>query len=56
LIKSSGHGLSTARSRHPGGVNVWMCDGSVRFIDDSISLATWRAIATRSGNEVTGDF
>ena len=55
-LSSSGHGLSTARSRHPSGVNVWMCDGSVRFVDDSISLATWRAIATRSGGEVTGDF
>ncbi len=26
--RSSGHGLSTARSRHVGGVNAWYCDGS----------------------------
>ena len=50
----SGHGLSTARSRHTGGVNVWLCDGSVRFVNNSISLATWRSLATRSGAEVLG--
>src|SRR5262245_46871389 len=49
LTRSSGHGLSTARSRHPGGVNALLCDGSVRFIADSIDLATWRALATRAG-------
>lgn len=54
--RSSGHGLSTARSRHTGGVNVWFCDGSVRFIKDSISMAIWRALATRSGGEVVGDY
>jgi prepilin-type processing-associated H-X9-DG protein len=56
LTRSSGHGLSTARSRHPGGVNVWMCDGAVRFIADDIPLTTWRALATRRGDEVLGDF
>jgi prepilin-type N-terminal cleavage/methylation domain-containing protein/prepilin-type processing-associated H-X9-DG protein len=41
-----------ARSYHPGGVNVCFSDGSVRFIKDSISLVTWRALGTRSGGEV----
>lgn len=50
-IRSTGHGLSTARSRHTGGVNVWFCDGSVRFISDNIDLGTWRALATREGGE-----
>jgi prepilin-type N-terminal cleavage/methylation domain-containing protein/prepilin-type processing-associated H-X9-DG protein len=53
---ATGHGLSTARSRHSGGVNLWMMDGSVRFVADSISLATWRAISTRASGEVFGDF
>lgn len=52
LTRSSGHGLSTARSKHIGGVNVWFCDGSTRFIANGISLRTWRALATRSGGEV----
>jgi prepilin-type N-terminal cleavage/methylation domain-containing protein/prepilin-type processing-associated H-X9-DG protein len=52
----SGIGFYSARSRHPGGVNVGFCDGSVRFIKDSISLQTWYALATRSGGEViSGD-
>jgi len=41
-----------ARSYHPGGVNVGFCDGSVRFIKDSIALTTWKAVGTRSGGEV----
>jgi len=39
-------------SRHPGGVNLLLGDGSVRFIKDSIDLATWRALGTRSGSEI----
>ncbi len=38
-------------SRHPGGVNMLMGDSSVRFVKDSISLPTWRAIGTRNGGE-----
>ncbi len=55
-LSSTGHGLSTARSQHTGGVNVMLCDGSVRFVRDSIDLTTWRSLATRSGGEVLGDY
>ena len=41
-----------ARSRHSGGVNAAMCDGSVRFMKDSISLPTWRALSTSQGGEI----
>jgi prepilin-type N-terminal cleavage/methylation domain-containing protein/prepilin-type processing-associated H-X9-DG protein len=41
-----------ARSRHPGGVNVALCDGSGRFVADSILLSTWRALTTAQGGEV----
>jgi prepilin-type N-terminal cleavage/methylation domain-containing protein/prepilin-type processing-associated H-X9-DG protein len=41
-------------SYHPGGVNVCLCDGSVRFVQDSISLTTWRALGTRNVGEVLG--
>jgi prepilin-type N-terminal cleavage/methylation domain-containing protein/prepilin-type processing-associated H-X9-DG protein len=40
-----------ARSRHHGGVNVAMADGSVRFVVDGIDLATWRAMGTRDNGE-----
>ena len=49
-------GFKAARSRHPGGVNVLMGDGAVRFVGDSVDLDTWRALATRSGGEVLGQF
>jgi len=35
-----------ARSSHPGGVNVYFADGSVRFAQNGIDLAVWRAWAT----------
>jgi len=35
-----------ARSRHPGGVVAGMCDGSIRFVTDSIALPAWRALST----------
>jgi len=41
-----------ARSRHPGGVNVALVDGSVRFASDSVDLEAWRALGSRNGGEV----
>lgn len=46
-------GMATARSNHPGGVNALFADGSARFVKDSVSLAVWRAYATKAGGEVT---
>jgi len=46
-----GIGFYDARSRHPGGVNVAMTDGSVKFIKDSIAITAWYALSTRSGGE-----
>ncbi|MCL4204161.1 MAG: DUF1559 domain-containing protein [Pirellulaceae bacterium] len=40
-----------ARSRHPGGVNLLLCDGSVRFVGNTIELDTWRALGSRDGGE-----
>jgi prepilin-type N-terminal cleavage/methylation domain-containing protein/prepilin-type processing-associated H-X9-DG protein len=44
-------GTSPPTSLHAGGVNVGMCDGSVRFIRESLNLYTWWSIGTRAGNE-----
>jgi prepilin-type N-terminal cleavage/methylation domain-containing protein/prepilin-type processing-associated H-X9-DG protein len=41
-----------ASSRHPGGVNLLLGDGSVRFIKQTMNLNTWRALGTISGGEV----
>lgn len=39
-------------SDHPEGVNVAMCDGSTRFLSDSVTFVPYRATFTRSGGEV----
>ena len=38
-----------ARSRHPGGVNTLLCDGSVRFVKNSINLYTWQSLCSSQG-------
>lgn len=42
----------TARSYHPGGVNVLFGDGRVQFIKSTISYPIWRALGTIAGGEV----
>ena len=39
-------------SRHPGGANVLMCDGSVKFLKDSINMQTLWALGTRAASEI----
>jgi prepilin-type N-terminal cleavage/methylation domain-containing protein/prepilin-type processing-associated H-X9-DG protein len=41
-----------ARSRHPGGVNVTFGDGSVKFIKNTVNLATWKALSSTQGGEI----
>jgi len=45
-------GVFAARSRHPGGVNTLLMDGSVRFVHDATNLAVWRALATRNRGDI----
>jgi len=52
---SGTNGQQAARSRHTGGVNAVLCDGSVRFFSNTTSLANWQAMGTPSGGEVVSN-
>jgi prepilin-type N-terminal cleavage/methylation domain-containing protein len=45
-------GLLSARSFHAGGVNLAICDGSVRFVNDAVDRRLWRALGTRHGRDL----
>ena len=45
------HATSNFRSDHPGGGNFLYGDGSVKFIQDSVDLNTYRALSTIQGGE-----
>lgn len=49
-------GLYAFRSVHTGGGIFAMCDGSARFISDTISYDVYRALGSRAGSEVLGEF
>ena len=44
------------RSQHPGGANGAFCDGSARFLNETMQLQTLAAICTRAGGELVDDF
>jgi prepilin-type N-terminal cleavage/methylation domain-containing protein/prepilin-type processing-associated H-X9-DG protein len=44
--------FANTSSLHPGGVNVMMADGSVRFVKSTISQNIWWALGTRANGEV----
>lgn len=46
------YSMYASRSRHPGGVQAAMCDGSVHFIENNIDITVWRAMSTTSGSEI----
>ena len=49
--------IQISRSAHPGGVVSTLCDGSTRFVNDTVDLQTWQHLATPAGGEViSGDF
>lgn len=45
-----------SRSKHPGGVMVSMCDASVRFIPNTVSLSIWQALSTRNNSDTVGEY
>ncbi len=55
-VTSGFYHVIPASSEHPGHVNVLMGDGAVRSVANGIELVVWRAVGTRNGNEVLGEF
>jgi len=47
--------VNNPRSNHPGGVNLGMADGSVRFIKNSVDVFVFQALSSTHGSEVTSD-
>jgi prepilin-type N-terminal cleavage/methylation domain-containing protein/prepilin-type processing-associated H-X9-DG protein len=44
--------MITAKSNHPGGVNMGFLDGSVKFIKNSVNPGTYGALGTMAGGEI----
>jgi prepilin-type N-terminal cleavage/methylation domain-containing protein len=48
--------IVSARSNHPGGVQVVMGDGSARFISNNINLQVWRNLGSSQDGQPLGDY
>jgi len=42
------------RSMHPGGANVAMADGSLRYVAELVDAEAWAAAGSRNGSESSG--
>jgi hypothetical protein len=40
-----------AKSGHPTGVDLLLCDASCRFIQNTVDINLWRALGTRAAGE-----
>lgn len=47
------NGVVPPRSLHPGGVQVAMADGSVKFVSDSVDFINWQRLGARADGEPT---
>ncbi|MBP3960218.1 DUF1559 domain-containing protein [Gemmata sp. G18] len=52
---TAGSQFSAARSRHTGGVNAALCDGSIRFFTNSVNATAWSYMGTMNGGEVVSN-
>ena len=50
----AGAGADDFWSRHPGGCNFSFCDGSVRFVKETVAPMVFTGLASRAGGEVIG--
>jgi prepilin-type N-terminal cleavage/methylation domain-containing protein len=49
-------GHLASRSYHPGGIQFVLGDGSARFVSNSVDEAVWRAVGSKGGSEVIGNY
>ncbi|MEW4560987.1 DUF1559 domain-containing protein [Bremerella sp. JC770] len=52
VVSQNHESYIAARSNHPGGVMVSMCDGSVRFVSETVNQSVWEGILSTFGGEV----
>jgi len=48
--------MMASRSRHPGGVQSALCDGSTRFISNNTAIGVWRALCSSAGSDAIDNF
>jgi hypothetical protein len=53
VVPYGGHGMWSANSFHPSGVNVAFGDAAVKHVPFNVSLATWIAAGTCDGGDTT---
>lgn len=56
LHEWDGDSGASASSAHPGGVNVLLGDGSVRFVAETLDTITWWALGSRNDGMVLGEY
>ncbi|MBA2117831.1 hypothetical protein HOV93_50370 [Planctomycetes bacterium FF15] len=55
ITGTGGRGLAV-RSVHPTGANILLVDGSVRFVSNAVNQVTYKALGSRNGGEVLGEY
>jgi prepilin-type N-terminal cleavage/methylation domain-containing protein len=50
-VQFTPYGWRAARSNHPGGVNLVLADGALRFVRDAVDADVWTDLATIAGGE-----
>ena len=55
-VAHHGESLMGSRSRHPGGVQIALSDGSVRFVAEKVEMSTWRNLHARNDGGLLADF
>jgi len=55
-VSGGSRAYQTARSKHPGGVQFVLADGSTRFISEAIQFETWLRLLAQADGQVIGEF